>query len=110
MTTASELNDLINLKFLIEKECHLISNELIKHDQDYFSNTCQDLEISKVFEKYKNNMQTKGNEFIQTNKDILKIIYEILMKRCEHNWIDDVVETIFSEKNICYCNKCFIYK
>ena len=110
MTIASELSDLIDLKFLIEKEGNLIKNELIKRDQNYFVNNYHDLEISKVFDAYKNNVQTKGNEVIQTHKEILKKIHEILIKQCDHTWIDDVVETAFSERNICYCNKCFIYK
>ena len=37
-------------------------------------------------------------------------INSVLMKNCNHNWIDDVIETAFSEKNICYCSNCFIYK
>ena len=107
---SAELYELSTLKFRIENEYHYMEKSGAKLPDDYIVPDSTDLEISAILKLYKENLQTTGNEFLQTHKDILTKINDILMKRCEHNWINDVVETPFSERNICYCNNCFMYK
>ena len=109
----SEIDDLIDLKFIVEKQCNSKVNIYYNFEDNSFTNiTFQNIDISNIFQSYKNNLLLQNNykEFIENNIIINNNIIETLTKLCEHNWIDDVIETPFSERNICYCNKCFIYK
>jgi len=104
-----EINDLVDLKFLIEKEYHIIHNIQDK-PPNYYLKSFKHSDISKIFESYKKNIQINLHTILKNYREIIENINDFLMKNCNHNWIDDVIETPFSEKNICYCNKCFIYK
>jgi hypothetical protein len=101
-----DIEQLSELKFKIEKDYHFINNAYSKVKQKSINNN----EIDQIFELYNLDLITQGKKFLQHKKTLLTNINIILMKNCNHNWIDDVVETQFSERNICYCNKCFIYK
>ena len=101
-----DIEQLSELKFKIEKDYHFINNAYSKLKQKSINNN----EIDEIFELYNLDLITQGKKFLQHKKTLLTNINIILMKNCNHNWIDDVLETLFSEKNICYCNKCFIYK
>ena len=103
---AMDTDELTDLKFQIEKDYHFINNAYSKLKDKSITNE----EIGEIYELYKFDLITQGNKFLQHKKTALTNINSVLMNKCSHNWIDDVVETAFSEKNICYCNKCFIYK
>ena len=97
---------LTNLKFKVEKDYHFINNAYSKLNDNSINN----YEIDEILEVYKINLKNEGKKILQHKKTLLTNINCILMKRCNHNWIDDSIETPFSETNICYCNICFIYK
>jgi len=101
-----DTDKLTDLKFQVEKEYHFIKNAYSKLNDKSINND----EIQEILELYKINLEIEGKKFLQHKKTLLTNINSVLLKNCNHNWIDDVIETPFSETNICYCNICFIYK
>ena len=101
-----DTDELTNLKFKIEKDYHFINKAYSKFKDKSINND----EIDEIFELYKFDLVTQGKKILHHKKTLLTNINSVLMKNCNHNWIDDVIETAFSEKNICYCSNCFIYK
>ena len=99
-------DDLTDLKFKIEKDYHFINNAYSRLNDQSINND----EIQRILQLYEIDLVTQGKKILHHKKTLLTNINSVLMKNCNHNWIDDVIETPFSEKNICYCNNCFIYK
>ncbi len=101
-----DTDELTDLKFKIEKDYHFINKAYSKLNDKSINND----EIEEIFELYKFDLVTEGKKILHHKKTLLTNINSVLLRNCNHNWIDDVIETAFSEKNICYCSNCFIYK
>ena len=101
---------LINLKFAIERQISILHETFEQSKQIKLVNTHGDLDIYGLVALYDNNIEMCGNIFLEKQIELLKSVDEYLLRKCQHNWINDVVDTTFSSRNICYCAKCYIYK
>ena len=107
---AQNMKILIELKFALEKEITIYLENFKENKSKYLRNVSDDLDIYAVFCLYQNNIEMYGGTYLEKQTELLKQIDEILLRKCEHNWIDDVIDGIFSSRDICYCSKCFIRK
>ena len=73
-------------------------------------NTSADLDIYGLVTMYTNNIEMYGNIFLEKQTELLGHIDTLLLKKCTHNWINDVIDGPFSSRDICYCSKCYIRK
>jgi hypothetical protein len=104
------LETLINLKFTLEREISVLTETFNKTKDLKLVNSSADLDIYGLIAIYNNNILMNGNIFLEQQTDLLKSVDAALRVKCDHNWINDCIETAFSERHICYCSKCYIYK
>ena len=101
---------LIQLKFSIECEYNSLNNLFTNVESINWVNMSSDIEIYAKLSLYKNTIETTGHKFLEEQRKLLDDINEILMKKCEHNWIEDVIDkSLERSRDICYCSKCYIY-
>ena len=107
----SRLEDLVILKFTIEKQ--------INTNKELLSNVSNNLNIRFISDKELINkiilyqfLTTKTlNQLLMMQTDLLINIENILYRECQHEWVTDIVEEpLERERTICYCSKCLIYK
>ena len=101
---------LIDLKFAIEREFSVLDDTFKKTKERRYKTMEEDIDINKIFRLYENNIEKYGNIFLKKQTELLQQVDDILLQKCKHIWIDDVIDGPFSSRNICYCNKCFIRK
>ena len=101
--SSSSLDDLIDLKFNLEREINIISGISKKVTEHMYV-------IKPLFVTYQINTLSCGREYLDKQTSLLKDVDAALLKLCNHTWIEDTVEDAFTERNICYCNKCFVKK
>ena len=107
---AQNILALVDLKFILENEIAIHEENLKNSKNNLLRNVSSDLDIYAVFRLYENNIKIYSKTYFKKQEELLKQINEILLQKCEHNWIEDVIDGIFSNRNICYCSKCFIRK
>ena len=108
---SSTLDRLIDLKFSLEREISLyyeLTNKFNKNQLTYDNDGLQDYNL--LLTKYRNNLFSLGEYYIDSQKNILEEINNCLFKICKHEWIEDTIEDGFKDKNICYCRNCFLKK
>lgn len=110
MTDNESFEQLVDLKFLVEREINLYS-ELSKklYDMNIDSSNEKGKSRDNIMKKYKNNINN-AKTHIDSQYVLLKLINDDLYENCSHEWIYDTVEDGFREKDICYCSKCFCKK
>lgn len=105
---STDVESLIDLKFTLEKEISLYNETYNK-----INNNCiysgGSIEYN-LYNKYRTNMNMAGSEYINKQKELLKKVTDMLLQSCDHDWVDDVIEDGYSERKVCYCKHCFIYK
>jgi len=107
-SNANNLEELINLKFAVERQFSILFETFEKAKEYRLVNTSADLDIYALFAVYDNNIETIGQLFLEKQTELLRSIDEILMRKCDHNWIHDVIdEPLDRSRNICYCGKCY---
>ena len=108
--TDANLESLINFKFSVEREYEALTEVLKKLEGMNWKNmVTSDLEMYSKLSLYRTSMEPLGSQFLEKQKTLIGDINEILMKKCRHNWINDVIDEPFSSRNICYCSKCYMY-
>ena len=61
--------------------------------------------------KITDNLKTFINGYsIEVTPSAVSKIDNLLLNKCQHKWIDDVIDGPFSSQNYCYCCKCFLRK
>uniref|UniRef100_A0A6C0AYC0 Uncharacterized protein n=1 Tax=viral metagenome TaxID=1070528 RepID=A0A6C0AYC0_9ZZZZ len=108
--TCASLNDLIQLKFNVEHEYSTLYNTFDQVKKMKLLSINKDVELYTILRVYSQNIEHMGNEFLEKQKNLLEQINEILMKKCNHNWIEDTIDEPFRSRDICYCSNCYIYK
>lgn len=104
------IEKLIQLKFSIEREYNSLTDLFTNMESINWINMSSDLEIYAKLAFYRNTIETTGRQFLEGQKKLINDIDEILMKKCEHDWIEDVIdEPLERSRDICYCSKCYIY-
>lgn len=107
----SNLEDLVILKFTIEKQ--------INTNKELLSNVSNNLNIRFISDKelinkiilYQFLTIKTLNQLLMMQTDLLMNIENILYRECQHEWVTDIVEEpLERERTICYCSKCLIYK
>jgi hypothetical protein len=101
---------LIDLKFAIERQISILEETFSAAKKIQLVNTSADLDIYGLVTLYSNNIKMNGTLFLEEQTELLKHINRLLLEKCEHNWINDVIDLPFSERQICYCSNCYIYK
>jgi hypothetical protein len=105
------LETLISLKFATEKEFNILGENFKKiKELRLEGNVCKDLDIYEVYNLYQKNIKNYGDDFLEQQMILIKQIDDLLRKKCEHIWIDDVIDGPFSSRNYCYCANCYITK
>ena len=101
---------LIDLKFAIERQISVLEETFSAAKKIQLVNTSADLDIYGLVALYTNNIKMNGTLFLEEQTELLKHINRLLLEKCEHNWINDVIDLPFSERHLCYCSNCYIYK
>lgn len=105
------LDQLVNLKFLINKTMSSSSEFIRSIEETNIPLYTNDLNILNIIGKYQNKNIKNNDDLLKQQKNLYIDIDKILLKNCDHEWIDDVVEEpLERERNICYCKHCFYYK
>jgi len=110
MDTSDSLSHMIQLKFSIEREHSTLYNTFGELKKLSLLPGNKDIELYRIVKLYSQNIERLGNEFLEKQKELLGEIDKILMKKCNHNWIEDIIDEPFRSRDICYCSNCFIYK
>ena len=110
VTSEQNVETLINLKFNVERQFSALHETFEKAKEIRLVNTNADLDIYGLVTMYTNNIEIYGNTFLEKQTELLKHIDTLLLKKCPHNWIDDVIDGPFSSRDICYCSKCYVRK
>ena len=102
------LDDIIQLKFNIEKEIEILNTNFSKllTTTELYKNDKQKMFLNQ----YKLNIRMFGQEYLKQQNILLKEIDKFLNENCDHNWIYDTIDEALYSRNICYCGKCYIYK
>lgn len=99
------INGLIDFKFSLEKEIshfHEINRKLLNYN--HYSNNS----LSNIKKMYEVNINFYNKIYIEKQNKLLDHINSELYNLCEHDWVEDTIEDVFREKDICYCGKCFV--
>lgn len=107
---SENIEALIDLKFIVEKEWNILNDAFNKIKDINLEPNSEFIEISKPFSIYQTSVVQYGEPFKNKLMELIVHINAILLDKCVHNWIDDVLDGIFSSKDYCYCSKCFIKK
>tara|TARA_Y100000389_G_C17458092_1_gene519577 strand:- start:2461 stop:2838 length:378 start_codon:yes stop_codon:yes gene_type:complete len=105
-----DVETLIELKFNVEREISIMREtfEKLKEKRKYYNGN--ELDVYTVFRDYRNNVDNIGEVFYEKQTVLLSKIDNLLLNKCQHKWIDDVIDGPFSSQNYCYCCKCFLRK
>ena len=104
-----EINMLVTLKFMIESGYNA-KDKTITNVKDFMtSNNIKFSDINRLLDIYVSNKVVNESEFIEIQNSLHKQIDTVLMNLCHHHWIEDVIDESIHSRDICYCNKCFIY-
>lgn len=106
---SESVKELIELKFCAEQEYSTLIETFNKVIKTKPHNVIDDLDIYSLRASYINNIETYGNNFLENQKTLITQIDSLLMQKCHHNWINDVIEESGGDRNICYCSKCYVY-
>lgn len=106
----SELNNFIELKFILEKNISFedLSNIIYNNYENYYYN---DKNLSNKFYSFYNLLlESNTDDKLKKNLNLIKRFIDYkLFYNCNHNWINDCIEYgLDNSKCIRYCNKCFI--
>ena len=104
------MKNLVDLKFALEKEINILSENFENSKTRQLKSVNDDIDIYAALCLYQNNIYMHGTIYLKKQQESLKQINDILLQKCEHNWIYDVVDGIFNSRDICYCSNCFIRK
>lgn len=102
------LNNLIYLKFHIERQLTMKFSDIDKKTQYVVSFISDNPDIYNIFTVYNNNIKLNATEFYSKQQELLKCVDVVLLVLCEHCWINDVIDTEFSSYNIYHCSTCNI--
>ena len=105
-----DVEALINLKFNIEREINTLDESFKKMNKKTLEYNTNDLDTYNILNKYQKNIDNNGKVFMEKQLLLLKEIDNLLLNKCQHNWIDDVIDGVFSSRDYCYCSKCFVQK
>ena len=106
----TNIEKLIQLKFSVEREYNSLNNLFTNIENINWVNMSTDLDIYAKLSLYRLSIETTGRQFLEIQQKLINDIDEILMKKCEHNWIEDIIdEPLERSRDICYCSKCYIY-
>jgi hypothetical protein len=102
------LDNIIQLKFNVEKEIQTLTSNFAKLKTDKQINISNDNKI--LLEQYKLNIDMFGEKYLKQQNILLKNIDKILLEKCNHCWIYDTIDEPLYSRDICYCSKCYLYK
>ena len=109
------MNNIFTLKEIIERE-NSILNDYENHVLNLKTNEINDINRNKVeidfynlIQRYINETNKINKNKLDYNKNILKKIDNLIIKKCKHLWIDDLIDIDPDRsKSIRYCSKCYL--
>ena len=114
--TDSTLETLVELKFMVERQISALQDTAETAKSYALFNgmtslsTSPELNIHTLFAIYNNNVEMFGDVFLEKQLELLKKLDSLLLKKCPHNWIDDVIDEPRGSRRWHYCSKCFVRK
>jgi hypothetical protein len=105
--SADNLEALVDLKFAVERQFSIMLETFKKTKDHRLVNRTADLDIYAAFALFNNNIEMYGQIFLEKQTELIGSIDAVLMKKCDHNWIHDVIDEPLTSRNICYCGKCY---
>ena len=103
----NSLEQLIQLKFSLEKEINILQEN---HEKLEFRKQISNNNDKMIITQYDSNIKMFGKDYLREQKQLLIELNKILEERCQHNWIEDVIDEPLSSRYICYCGNCYLYK
>lgn len=104
------IDKLIEIKFDLEKEIEILTNNFNKRKSFSELNKNQNITQKVIIAQYTQNINMFGNEYLKQQKILLEEIKRILLEKCNHKWVNDTIEETHKLTNICFCKKCFNFK
>ena len=103
------LTFLINLKKIIKQDHNVTKNKLLNIKGTHLLNM-NDASMQVLYTETLQYVESKYTDNLEKYEKILSSIDEKLNKYCDHDWIDDHIEHIYSETSttIRYCSICEI--
>jgi len=103
----NSFEQLIQLKFSLEKEINILQEN---HEKLEFRKQISNNNDKIIITQYDSNIKMFGKDYLREQKQLLIELNKILEEKCEHNWIEDVIDEPLSSRYICYCSNCYLYK
>ena len=99
------MNNIFTLKEIIEREISILND----YENIVLNVKKNEIDFYNLIQKYiKENDKINKNK-LDYNKNMLKNIDNLIIKKCQHEWINDLIDIDPDRsKSIRYCSKCYL--
>ena len=99
------MNNIFTLKEIIEREISILND----YENIVLNVTKNEIDFYNLIKKYINETDKINKNKLDYNKNMLKKIDNLIIKKCQHVWIDDLIDIDPDRsKSIRYCSKCYL--
>ena len=99
------MNNIFTLKEIIEREISVLND----YENCFKCYKINEIEYYNLIHKYINETDRINKNKLDYNKNMLKKINNLIIKKCKHEWIDDLIDIDPDRsKSIRYCSKCYL--
>ena len=99
------MNNIFTLKEIIEREISILND----YENIVLNVTKNEIDFYNLIQKYINETDKINKNKLDYNKNMLKKIDNLIIKKCQHVWIDDLIDIDPDRsKSIRYCSKCYL--
>jgi hypothetical protein len=99
------MNNIFTLKETIEREISILND----YENIVLNVTKNEIDFYNLIQKYINETDKINKNKLDYNKNMLKKIDNLIIKKCQHVWINDLIDIDPDRsKSIKYCSKCYL--
>jgi hypothetical protein len=99
------MNNIFTLKETIEREISILND----YENIVLNVTKNEIDFYNLIKKYINETDKINKNKLDYNKNMLKKIDNLIIKKCQHVWINDLIDIDPDRsKSIKYCSKCYL--
>ena len=106
------MNNIFTLKEIIEKENSILNdyeNVVLNLTTNNINKNKVEIDFYNLIQKYISETNKINKNKLDYNKNMLKKINNLIIKKCEHTWINDLIDIDPDRsKSIKYCSKCYL--
>jgi hypothetical protein len=106
------MNNIFTLKEIIERENSILNdyeNHVLNLTTNNINRNKVEIDFYNLIQKYINETDKINKNKLDYNKNMLKKIDNLIIKKCQHVWINDLIDIDPDRsKSIKYCSKCYL--